>query len=84
MQHITMELENQSLKLINTDRYSFPETLARIRRKLEKSGQEVIYYSECFNSIYMDLVGYETCDKLICTYGEGCRNKNTISKHGIP
>ena len=40
-------------------------------------------YSKCFNSNYMELVGYETCDKLIWTSGEGCRNKYTIIKHGI-
>ena len=82
--YLTTYLENLSLKLIIKDRHIFLQKNYLISKKLEKSGQEVIYYSECFNSIYMDLVGYETCDKLICTYGEGCRNKNTISKHGIP
>ena len=40
--------------------------------------------TKCFNSNYMDFGGYETCDKLIWTSDEGCRNKNTISKQGIP
>ena len=32
----------------------------------------------------MGIVGYETCEKLIWTPGKGCRNKNEISKLGIP
>ena len=43
-----------------------------------------MYYSEGFNSNYMGLVGYETCDKLIWTSGEVFINKNTISKQLIP
>ena len=42
-----------------------------------------MYYSECFNYNYMELVGYEKSDKLICTSGEGCRNTNTLRKEGI-
>ena len=43
-----------------------------------------MYSSKGFNSNYMDFVGYETCDRLIWTSGEGCINTNTISKQGIP
>ena len=38
--------------------------------KVEKLGQEVMYYSKYFNSNYLEFFGYETCDKLICTSGE--------------
>ena len=31
----------------------------------------------------MELVGYETCAKLIWTLGEGCRYTNTIRKKSI-
>ena len=30
-----------------------------------------MYYSKCFNSKYMDFVGYDRCDKLIWKSGEG-------------
>ena len=43
-----------------------------------------MYPSKCFNSNYMDFLGYETCDKLICTSGKGCRSTKTIIKQGIP
>ena len=39
---------------------------------------------KCFNSNYMEFVGCETCDKLIWTSGDVCRNINTIIKQGIP
>ena len=39
---------------------------------------------ECFNSNYMEFVGYETRDKLIWTLVEGCRNWNKTKKEGIP
>ena len=42
-----------------------------------------MYYSKSFYSNYTEFVGYETCDKLIWTSGEGLRNTNTISKQGI-
>ena len=42
-----------------------------------------MYSSKCFNYNYMEFVGYEACDKLIWTSGEGCTNKNAISKQGI-
>ena len=43
-----------------------------------------MYSSKGFNYNYMEFVGYETCEKLICSSGEGCRNTNTIKKQGIP
>ena len=43
-----------------------------------------MYYSKCYNSYYMEFVGYETCEKLIWTSIEGCMNTNTIRKQGIP
>ena len=52
--------------------------------KLEKPGQEVIYSSKGFNYKYMEFFGYETCDKLIWTSGEGIININKISRQGIP
>ena len=42
-----------------------------------------MYSSKCSYSIYVKFFGYETCNKLICASGKGCRNKNTISKQGI-
>ena len=42
-----------------------------------------MYYSKCFNHNYTEFVGYETCEKLIWTSGEGCRNKNITSKQVI-
>ena len=65
--------------------YRSPEKVVHIRRKRkEKSGQEVMYSSNFFNSIFTEFFGYETSDKLIWKPGEGFRNKNTISKEGIP
>ena len=43
-----------------------------------------MYSSTCLNYNYMELVGYETGDKLIWTSGEGFKNTNTIIKQGIP
>ena len=63
--------------------YCFTEKQARIRVKLEKLGQEVIYSSECFNSQYMEFVGYDTREQLIWTPGEGSVIKNKTSKQGI-
>ena len=51
---------------------------------MNKADQEVMYYYKGFNYNYTYFIGYETCDKLIWTSGEGCRNTNTISKQGIP
>ena len=84
MQHLTMYLGNISLKYIIIDRHLFTEKLARILGKLEKSDQEVIYSSKCFNYIYMKFVGYDTCDKIIWTSGEGSININKTIKQGIP
>ena len=63
--------------------YCYPEKVAHIKKELEKLGQEVIYSSKCFNSNYMEVVGYETREILIFTSVEGRINKNTISKQGI-
>ena len=79
-----MDLGNISLTFIIIDRHLFTEKLARILEKLEKSDQEVIYSSKCFNCIYMKFVGYDTCDKIIWTSGEVWINTDTISKQGIP
>ena len=43
-----------------------------------------MYSSKGFNYKYMEFGGYEKCDKLVWTSGEGCRNTNEISKKGIP
>ena len=51
---------------------------------MEKSSQEVMYSYKCFNSSYIESVGFEICEKLIWTSGEGCRIINTISKQVIP
>ena len=42
-----------------------------------------MYHSKYFNSKYMEFVGYDTCDKLIQTSGEGIRITNKVSKQGI-
>ena len=73
MQHLTIYLEIYKFEVdyyIQT--YCSAEKVAHIRKKLKKSGQEVIYYFKGFSSSYMDFVGYETCDKLIWTSGKGC------------
>ena len=43
-----------------------------------------MYSSKCFNSNYRKFFGYETCENLIWTSGEGFTNTNTIRKQGIP
>ena len=60
MQHITMDMENLILKLIITDRHIFLQNKYLISEKVGKIGQEVMYSSKCFNSNYMEFVGYET------------------------
>ena len=50
---------------------------------MEKVGQEVMYYSKCFNYKYMEFFGYETCDTLIWKSSEGDINGNIIRKQGI-
>ena len=42
-----------------------------------------MYSSKYLISNYTEFVGYDTCDKLICTSGEGSRNTNKISKQGV-
>ena len=64
--------------------YCYIEKLAHIWGKLEEPGQEVIYFSKCFNSRYMEFVVYETHEPLIWTSGEGSTNTNTIIKQGTP
>ena len=54
--------------------------MAHIQGRLEKSGQEVIYYSKSFYSNYIGFLGYETRVKLIWTSGEGSRKTNKIRK----
>ena len=78
------ESENICLKLVIIDRRTFLQKRTSYQKKLEKSGQEVMYSSQFFNFNSMECVGYETCEILIWTSGEGCRNKNSISKQGIP
>ena len=82
--YLTTYIENLSLKLIIKDRHIFLQKNYLISKKLEKSSQEVIYSSTCFNYNYMEFVGYETCEKLIWTSGESCRNTNTTRKQGNP
>ena len=85
MQHLTMNLENISLKLITADRgIVLHKNCLIYKNKLVKLGQEVIYSSGCFNYNYMYSDGYETCDKLIWASNNGCINTNTLSKQGIP
>ena len=43
-----------------------------------------MYSSKGLNYNYMDFFGYEICDKLIWTSGEGFINTNKISKQDIP
>ena len=42
-----------------------------VTKRTGKSGQEVLYYSKYFNSNYIEFVGYEKCDKLLCKSVEG-------------
>ena len=65
MQHLTMYLGNQSLKLIITD--SFFQKNWLVYESCLKTSQEVIYYLKRFNSKYMESVGYDIRDKLIWT-----------------
>ena len=55
-------------------KYFSPENDSYMR-KVEKEGKEVMYSSKSFNYNYMEFVGYETCEKLIWTSGEGIRFK---------
>ena len=43
-----------------------------------------MYSSEYFNSKFMDFLGYDTCEKLICTSGVGSIITNKIRKQVIP
>ena len=43
-----------------------------------------MYSYKCFNSNYMEIVGYETHEKLMWTSGKYGRNKNTIRKQVFP
>ena len=62
----------------------FSRKIISCQEKTGKVGQEVMYSYKCFNSDYMEFVGYETYEKLIWASSKGCINKNTISKQGIP
>ena len=42
-----------------------------------------MFSSTCFNYNYIEFVGYETCNKLIWTSGEGLRNTDTTRKQVI-
>ena len=79
MQHLTMDLANQNVKLYYyRQTYFSPEKLSHIRVKLDKAGKEVMYYSKCFNHNYVDCFSYETCKKIIFTSGED------LLKQGMP
>ena len=45
--------------------YVYLEKMAHMQSKLEKSSQEVLYYSKCINCNYIEFAGYETCYRLI-------------------
>ena len=51
--HLTMYLENPTLKYIITDRKKNSRKLAHIQGKLKKSGQEVMCSLKKFNTNYM-------------------------------
>ena len=46
MQHLTVDLENTSLELIIMNRHIVIQKIAHIRKKMDKSGQEVMYSSK--------------------------------------
>ena len=60
----------------------FPEKMAYMQGKLEKEEQEVMYSSKYFNSNYVEFVSYDTCEKNLCTSGEGRRITNKIIIQG--
>ena len=84
MIHLTMDLLNQSLNFIITDRYIFFLQNSSYKSNVEKAGQEVMYYSKQISSNYMRFVGYDTCDKLIRISGEGNIIIIKISIQGTP
>ena len=43
-----------------------------------------MYSSKYFNSNYMEFLGYDTCEKSICTSGGGSIITNKIRKQVIP
>ena len=51
--------------------YCYIEKVSHIRKKLKKSGQEVMYYSNCINYNHIEFVVDETRKQLIWTSGEG-------------
>ena len=84
MQHLTMDQKNLCLKLIITDTHIILQNNYLVsKEKLVYLDQEVIDYSKYFSSNFIELLGYETRDKLIWTSGEGCRNTNTIGNQRI-
>ena len=84
MKHLTMELVNQSLKLIIADKHYFPRKTGSCARNVGESSSRSNVFLKYFNYNYMEFVGYDTCDKLIWTSGEGIIITNRIRKQGIP
>ena len=62
-----MDFNNSSSKVVGS--IISPLKTGSYTRKYGNSGQEVKYSSAYFNSNYMEFVGYDTCDKIICTPG---------------
>ena len=76
-EHLTMDLESISTKLIIADRGTVLQNNQLIpEEKTGKPYQEEMYSSKIFNSNYIEFDGYETNEKLIWTSGEGCINTN--------
>ena len=84
MQHIAMNLESISYRLIVTDIHIVLHKIDSCFYQLKKSSQEVMYSSKHSYSNYMYFIGCETCDKSIWTSNKSFLNTNTIIKHGIP
>ena len=80
MEHLTMDLGNQNLKIILQTDIFFSVILSHTKGKFEKVGQEEMNSSKYFNSNYTEFVPYDICDKLIWTSCEGNRITNKIIK----
>ena len=62
----------------------FPRKTGSCARNVGESSSRSNVFLKYFNYNYMEFVGYDTCDKLIWTSGEGIIITNRIRKQGIP
>ena len=78
MQHLITELVNQIVKMTITERHMFSIKTSSYMSKVRKIRSRSDLFFKIFEFQLYGVFSYETCDKLICTAGEG------ISKQGSP